>query len=176
MLRASQLGILAVLCFSLPRALAADDTKKKVDGVHGRIKAVNVDKGTLTVTTDEGQARTFQVKADTHVLGPRGGAVPQRLKDKGFRPGMDITVVPAADGRAAKALHLRDDQRPPITKNLKGQMVNQVTQAAPTKPNKTVKGNVVAVDLKKGFTSNKTFKISPDTKFVGPKGAERKSK
>ena len=169
MLRASQLGILAVLCFSLPLARAADDTKKKGAGVHGKVEAVKVGEGTLTVTTHGGKARTLQVNNDTQV--------PPGLKDKRFHPGVDIAVVPAAVGRAAKALHLSVVPQPPINKNLKGGRVNQDIQHSPTNADKGVKGKVVGVDLKKAqITANKTFKSTPDTKFLGSKGGERKSK
>jgi hypothetical protein len=53
MLRASPLPILALFCFLLPLALSADE-KKTFNGIHGKIKTVDVDAGTVTITTDEG--------------------------------------------------------------------------------------------------------------------------
>jgi hypothetical protein len=86
MVRASRLGILALLCFYLPLALSADD-KKTFNGILGKIKAVDPDEGTLTITTDEGKSRTFKVSDDTQIVGLRGDAVSRRLRDKPFTRG-----------------------------------------------------------------------------------------
>jgi hypothetical protein len=111
------LGILALLCFCLPLALAGDD-KKTFNAIHGKIKTVDVEQGTLTITTDEGKARTFKMSDDTQIIGPDCGVVPERLKDKRFHAGREVTVIPAGDSPAA-ALLLGSDRKASISKIVK---------------------------------------------------------
>jgi hypothetical protein len=94
----------------------AQDTKKSEKaeipgGIEGTIKGVDKEKGTVSVLTSEGKARTFTVTEDTTILGARGGKVRSRLNDRRFREGLDITVV--ATGTTAKELHLGIYRRDP---------------------------------------------------------------
>jgi hypothetical protein len=73
-------------------------------GIEGKVKSVDADKQTLTITAADGPQRTFTVTDDTIMLGPRGGKVRHRLKDHRFREGFAIIVV--AQGAMAKELHL----------------------------------------------------------------------
>ena len=91
----------------------AQETKKAEKpqikgGIEGKVKKVDVDKETLTITVD-GKERTFAITDDTTIVGPRGGLVRRRLKDPRFHPGLEITVV--ADGKTAKELHLGYDRK-----------------------------------------------------------------
>jgi hypothetical protein len=73
-------------------------------GIEGRIKAVDVNGNTLTITTDAGRARTFTVTDETTMMGPRGGKVRHRLKDPRFHEGFRVTIV--AKGNTAEEVHL----------------------------------------------------------------------
>jgi hypothetical protein len=78
-------------------------------GIVGHVKSVDHEKHTLSVTTPGGRARTFTITDDTTMLGPRGGKVRRRLRDRRFHEGMEITVV--AEGSTAKELHLGFSRR-----------------------------------------------------------------
>ena len=73
-------------------------------GIEGRIKAVDVNGNTLTITTDAGKARTFTITDETTMVGPRGGKVRHRLKDPRFHEGFRVTIV--AKGNTAEEVHL----------------------------------------------------------------------
>jgi predicted RNA-binding protein len=77
-------------------------------GIEGKVKKVDLDKQTLTITAN-GRDRTFTITDDTTMVGPRGGLVRRRLRDPRFHEGLDIIVVP--DGSTAKELHLGYDRR-----------------------------------------------------------------
>lgn len=77
-------------------------------GIEGKIKKVDADKDTLTITT-EGRERTFTITDDTTIVGPRGGLVRRRLKDPRFHEGLEVTVVP--EGKTAKEIHLGYDRK-----------------------------------------------------------------
>jgi hypothetical protein len=74
------------------------------DGIEGKVKAVDVDKKTLTITTTQGKDRTFTITDDTEFLGPMGGKVRQHLKDPRFHEGFPVSVV--AEGANATEIHL----------------------------------------------------------------------
>jgi hypothetical protein len=164
------------LCLPLalaPRAAAAEDPKR-VDGIHGKIKAVDVEQGTLTITIPESAPRTFRINDETLIAGPRGGAVPQKLKDKRFHEGLEVAVVPGTDGRTAKEVHLGYNRR------AKQPAANPAPAGRPNQPDRTVKGKVVGVYprdskievrvVEGGFRANKLFTIDEDSKILGPKG------
>jgi hypothetical protein len=93
---------------------AAQEAKKSErpeipGGIEGQVKSVDPEKHTLAITTPGGRVRTFTVTEETTMLGPRGGRVRHRLRDRRFHEGMDITVV--ADGSTAKELHLGFSRR-----------------------------------------------------------------
>ena len=73
-------------------------------GIDGRVKTVDVNGQTLTITTDSGKARTFTITDETTMVGPRGGKVRHRLKDPRFHEGFRVTIV--AKGNTAEEVHL----------------------------------------------------------------------
>jgi hypothetical protein len=91
----------------------ADEIK---GGIEGKVKKVDIEKETLTVTVN-GKDRTFTITDETTMVGPRGGVVRRRLKDPRFHEGLEITVV--ATGSTATELHLGVDRKP------KGETANQ---------------------------------------------------
>jgi hypothetical protein len=104
----------AVICAVGLFSASAQDAKKSEkpeisEGIEGRVKSVDPDKETLTIVLSTGKERTFKVTEDTTMIGPRGGKVRRRLKDKRFREGMELTVV--ADGASASEIHLGFSRR-----------------------------------------------------------------
>jgi hypothetical protein len=95
-------------------------------GIEGEVKKVDVDKETLTMTVN-GKERTFTITDDTTIVGPRGGLVRKRLKDRRFHEGLEVTVV--ADGQKAKEVHLGYDRKD--------------TDEKESKPKPTAKGTTV---------------------------------
>jgi hypothetical protein len=99
-----------MICVLGPLSAGAQDVEKKSDlpripgGIEGHVKSVDVEKGTLTITTTSGTERTFSVSEDTTMLGPRGGKVRGRLHDRRFQEGIGLTVV--ASGSTAREVHL----------------------------------------------------------------------
>lgn len=94
----------AVVC-STTSLSPADEHKTAIKGgIEGKIKKVDADAGTLTITTEQGRDRTFAVNDETTIVGPRGGKVRHRLKDHRFHEGMALTVV--AEGNKATEIHL----------------------------------------------------------------------
>jgi hypothetical protein len=77
-------------------------------GIEGHVKSVDHEKETLSITTSDGRERTFTITEETTMLGPRGGKVRSRLKDRRFHEGMEVTVVAA--GATAKEVHLGYDR------------------------------------------------------------------
>jgi hypothetical protein len=115
-------------------------------GIEGRVKAVNADSQSLTITTADGRQRTFTVTDETVMLGPRGGKVRHRLNDRRFREGFAITVV--AQGTMAKELHLgfaheSGDEGPDKIKAAKHEGPPAPAGGAPEPP-----GNVAKHDTK----------------------------
>ena len=74
------------------------------DQIEGKVKKVDHEKSTLTITTDDGKERTFEITDDTTMVGPRGGLVRRGLKDPRFHEGMGLTIV--AKGTTATEVHL----------------------------------------------------------------------
>src|SRR5438105_4028572 len=92
--------------------------KKEIKGaITGKVKSVDPDKGTLTITTAEGRTRTFTVNESTTMAGPRGGQVPRRLKDPRFHEGLEVTIE--ASGDVAKEVRLGYDRKPAEDKPVK---------------------------------------------------------
>lgn len=110
MLRAPSLLLsgIAVCVIGLHSAPGQEPDKRErpriPGGIEGHIKSVDADKATITVVTDAGSERTFNLTEDTMMLGPRGGKVRRRLHDPRFHEGMELTVV--ATGSTAKEVHL----------------------------------------------------------------------
>ena len=70
-------------------------------------KVVKVDtaKGILTVD-DGGKEREFKVTNDTKIVGPRGQANKERLKDERFAPGWEMKLTIAPDGKKLLKIQL----------------------------------------------------------------------
>ncbi len=86
---------------------AAKDGKDK--GVTGLLTKVDAEKGTFTISPEKGKDRTFMVNESTKFIGPKGGSRGMGkagLKDDTMVKGNEVTVVPAADGKAAAEVHL----------------------------------------------------------------------
>jgi hypothetical protein len=102
------LGILVLgvaVCSAAMLSASADDKKTEIKGgIEGKVKKVDADAKTLTITTEQGRDRTFTVTEDTTMVGPRGGKVRRRLKDPRFQEGITVTIV--ADGATATEIHL----------------------------------------------------------------------
>jgi hypothetical protein len=98
--------VLGVAVFSAAiLSASADDKKTEIKGgIEGKVKKVDVDAKTLTITTEQGRDRTFTVDDETTMVGPRGGKVRRRLKDPRFSEGISVTIV--AEGNTATEIHL----------------------------------------------------------------------
>ena len=116
------------------------DAQEKTDkpeikgGIEGKVKKVDLDKGTLTITVS-GKERTFTITEDTTMVGPRGGLVRKRLKDPRFHEGLDITVV--ATGNTAKELHLGYDRKAANDKDEGPKSSSKASSATTKKDTKT---------------------------------------
>jgi hypothetical protein len=96
---------IAIGTFGLFSAQAADTKASEIkDGISGKIVKVDVEKGSVTIASEEGRERTFSITDQTVIVGPRGGTVHKRLKDPRFHQGHSIIVV--ANGTTAAQLHL----------------------------------------------------------------------
>jgi hypothetical protein len=94
-----------VVCSAAILSASADDKKTEIKGgIEGKVKKVDVDAKTLTITTEQGRDRTFTVNDETTMVGPRGGKVRRRLKDPRFEEGITVTIV--AEGATATEIHL----------------------------------------------------------------------
>lgn len=105
--------VLGVLVAAATLPAGAGDKHEIKGGIDGKVKKVDVDKKTLTITTTQGKDRTFNVTDETIMLGPRGGKVRQHLKDPRFHEGFHVIIV--ADGATASEIHLgfaRDESDP----------------------------------------------------------------
>jgi hypothetical protein len=104
-------------------------------GIEGKVKKVDPDKMTVTITTSDGKERTFTVSDDTTMVGPRGGLVKRGLKDPRFHEGMEVTVV--ASGTKATEVHLGFDRR---ASGAAGEQAGKATEAKPVTPGAAAKG------------------------------------
>jgi hypothetical protein len=107
MRNALRLIALGAVCSAVVLSAKAQEQKTErhsiPGGIEGRIKSVDVNGHTLTITS-EGRVRTFTVTDETTMVGPRGGKVRHRLKDPRFHEGFRVTVV--AKGTTAEEVHL----------------------------------------------------------------------
>lgn len=104
-------------------------------GIEGKVKKVDPDKMTVTITTSDGKERTFTVADDTTMVGPRGGLVKRGLKDPRFHEGMEVTVV--ASGTKATEVHLGYDRR---DAGAAGAQAGKATESKPAAPGAAAKG------------------------------------
>jgi hypothetical protein len=79
-------------------------------GVKGKVAKVDAEKGSLTITKQDGTEQTFTVTKETTIVGPRNGAVPKGLKDPRFHEGFAVTIVATDDN--AKEIHLGSARLP----------------------------------------------------------------
>jgi hypothetical protein len=70
-----------------------------------KVVKVDVAKSILTVE-DAGKQRDFRVTAETKIVGPRGAASKERLKDERFAPGWELKLTLAADGKKLLQIQL----------------------------------------------------------------------
>jgi hypothetical protein len=113
----------------------ADDQKTEIKGgIEGKVKKVDVDGKTLTITTTQGRDRTFSITNETTMVGPRGGKVRRRLHDPRFHEGLPVTIV--ADGSAATEVHLGYDRADPDAKTEHTKTTRQGAETA-TRSSKT---------------------------------------
>jgi hypothetical protein len=107
MLRKLVAILMGTALFAAGSLARADDKTSKPEikgGIEGKIKSVDVESKTLTITTTQGRDQTFQVTDDTVMVGPRGGKVRRHLKDPRFHEGFPVTIV--ADRKTATEVHL----------------------------------------------------------------------
>ncbi len=99
---------LAVCAAGLAAQGAKDGKKASQAGneVAGKVKAVDLDKKSLTITPSAGKDRTFLVDDKTQFVGPRGGVSRDGLKDDRLAKGSEVAVTPAADGKTAREVRL----------------------------------------------------------------------
>lgn len=71
-----------------------------------KVKRIDSEKGTLTVTLADGKDRVFKVEKDTRIVGPRGGKSEDRLKDDRLAQGAEVKILASADGKTAKEVRL----------------------------------------------------------------------
>ena len=119
MLRKLVVGLVGavVLAGSLLTVAAAQEAKKdaakdkKADAkdtkeIKGKITKVDVDKKTFSIKTDDGKEMDFMVDDDVKFIGPRQGVSKDKIKDKRFIVGAQVTLVTDAKGKALKEVRL----------------------------------------------------------------------
>jgi hypothetical protein len=90
-------------------SLAAQTANAQVaGGVEGKVVKVDAAKNTITIAGKSGE-QTYNVGANTVIVGPRGGTVRRRLHDPRFHAGLPITVV--ANATSATQLVLGVDHK-----------------------------------------------------------------
>ncbi len=95
-------GILAlVLCVSVVLA----------DEIKGKIKSVDADKGTITVTSSDGKDRTLTVSKDAKIVGASGKDLKEGLKDKHLKAGIPIIVITKKEGGKEILIELKLAQK-----------------------------------------------------------------
>jgi hypothetical protein len=74
--------------------------------VVGKVKAVDLEKKSFTITPEAGKDRTFLVDDKTKFVGPRGGVSKEGLTDDRLARGFEVKVTPAPDGKTAREVQL----------------------------------------------------------------------
>jgi hypothetical protein len=132
---ASAMVLGAVICSAGLMSAGADDQKTDIKGgIEGKVKKVDVEGKTLTITTAQGRERTFSITNETTMVGPRGGKVRRRLHDPRFHEGLSVTIV--AEGNTAEEVHLGFDRADGDAKTEHTKTTRQDTEK-PTRPSKT---------------------------------------
>ena len=147
----------STLCVVGLLSAAAQEPKKgeKAEipgGIEGHVKSVNLDKQTLSIKTSTGTERTFTITDDTTMIGPRGGKVRNRLKDRRFHEGLEVTIV--AQGTTAKEVHLGYNRRNPDSPTV---------STSPSSPR---------VAAKKAETTSAATTVTKATKPAPPRAAK----
>lgn len=62
------------------------------DEVKGKVKSVDQDKKTITVTVD-GKDKTFKLNDNTSIVGAKGKALKDGIKAKGLKEGAHVTIT-----------------------------------------------------------------------------------
>jgi hypothetical protein len=107
------IGVLAVAAATLAlvasvSARQQEKNKPKPAGtaeLTAKVVRVDVAKGILTVD-DAGKERDFRVTGETRIVGPRGAASKERLKDERFAPGWEMKLTITADGKKLLKIQL----------------------------------------------------------------------
>jgi hypothetical protein len=105
-----------------------DERPKIPGGIEAHVKSVDTEKETVTVVTDSGAVRTYNVTEDTTMLGPRGGKVRRRLHDRRFHEGMPLTVV--VRGSTLEELHFGFTPRQPEHEKGSGKTAKSTASSA----------------------------------------------
>ena len=139
-----------VLCAS---GLAADEVK-------GKIKAVDADKHSITVTVGD-RDREFTVTDDTKLLGPSGKDIKNGLGSPRLTAGAEVTVsTDKKDGQdVCTKVQLRGQKE-----QLAGGVQGKIKKVDPDQATLTV----TVGDTDQGF------KVTADTKLLGPSGKDIK--
>jgi hypothetical protein len=165
-------------------APAGEKTGGIKSGIEGHVKSVDAAKKTVTIITNDGKERTFEVSKDTVMVGPRGGNIRRHLKDPRFHEGFPITVV--AKGEDAQELHLgyaKDAKTGTLSKEAAKSLKARVKAAKKIEEEDDVEvlGHVKSFDSKKRMLvvslingKNKSFLLSKQTP-VKVKGTPSKS-
>src|SRR5262245_44461253 len=99
MLRRASVG-LAALMLLVSGVLAADKD------VTCKLVKVDVKKKVLTVVTDDGKKRDYDVNDDTKFIGPKGGESEQGIKDDRLVKDAELKLVVAGNNRTLREVHL----------------------------------------------------------------------
>lgn len=103
--------VIAAMVLALVASVSAQQKDKKeakpaaTTVLTAKVVKVDVAKGILTVD-DGGKRRDFRVTEETKIVGPRGAANKERLKDERFAPGWEMKLTIAADGKKLVQIQL----------------------------------------------------------------------
>lgn len=78
-------------------ALLVGATVALAEEVKGKVKNVDADKNTITVTTADGKDHDFKIGTDTKVLAASGKELADRLKDKHIKAGTEVVITTDKD-------------------------------------------------------------------------------
>ena len=165
-MRISIVAFLATVLFT--GGMVAGEKTGIKGGIEGYVKKVDLDNKTLTITAD-GKERTFEVRKDTVMVGPRGGQIRRLLKDPRFHEGFPVTVV--ASGKEAREIHLgyaRDAKTGALSKAAKAKL--KAAKEIEEKDDVDLLGHIKSFDSAKRLLvvslingKNKSFILSKET-------------
>lgn len=154
-------GSLALVIVFTGLVAAQDKTKDlkkpRAQEVAATVARVEVEKGVLTVTTDDGKVLAVPIADGVRLVGPLGGVSNAGLKDDRLAKGAAVTLVMDPTGK--KVVEVRLPTRSPGAAGVK------------------IEGKITRVDVAKGLLTVTTrdgkkteVAVSEDTKFFGPLG------